>query len=190
MLVRSEEMDFCAGGRRLLPSFSSEESFLSVLLLLPQSKAVPGVFGVLLALPKLAKAPLPSPNDADPLALVGEATEVEDIELKGLFLVLMLPKRLAEGVESWASLRSEDLFIERESVLLLWVHAISMGSYVRRFSVLDTLRSTIPEVRRAVVILLVHLRCSMSTLRAGIDVRRSERRGQMAAVFAEVRIAG
>lgn len=87
-------MDLCAGGRRLLlPSFSSEESFLSKPLLLPQSKAVPGVFGVLLALPKLAKAPLPRPKDAEPLppALVGEATAAEFMELNGLPLLLMLP---------------------------------------------------------------------------------------------------
>lgn len=111
-------MDFCAGGLRDEVSFSSEESRLSVLLL-PQSNAVPGVLGVLLELPKLANAPLPRPNEADPVALVGEATEVEDTELKGLFLLLILPKRLAEGVESGASLRSEDLFVERERVLLL-----------------------------------------------------------------------
>lgn len=92
-------MDLRAGGRRALLSFSSAASFLSVLLLLPQSKAVPGVLGVLFALPKLANAPLPSPKEAEPLALVGEATELEDIELKGLLLLLILPKRLAEGVE-------------------------------------------------------------------------------------------
>lgn len=119
VVVRRADTDFCAGGLRVAVSFSSEESFLSPPLLLPQSNAVPGVLGVLLALPKLAKAPLPRPNEAEPLALVGEATEVEDIELKGLFLLLMLPKRLADGVESWASLRSVDLFIERERVLLL-----------------------------------------------------------------------
>lgn len=122
-------MDLRAGGRRLLLSFSSEESFLSVLLLFPQSNAVPGVFGVLLALPKLANAPLPRPKDADPLALVGEATEVDEIELKGPFLLLMLPKRLAEGVESWASFRSEDLFIERERVLLLCVRSVSDSNF-------------------------------------------------------------
>lgn len=67
---------------------------------LPQSKAVPGVFGVLLVLPKLANAPLPSPNAEEAPELVGEAIEVFEIvlaELNGLVLLLRLPNLLADG---------------------------------------------------------------------------------------------
>jgi len=80
-VVRSADTDFRAGGLR----FSSCVSFLSL----------PGVLGVLLALPK-PKAPFPRLKDAEPLALVGEATAAGELKA---FLLLMLPTRLADGVE-------------------------------------------------------------------------------------------
>jgi len=55
--------------------------------LLPKSNALPGVFGVLAAEPKEAKAPDPKPKAVEP-AVVGEATELAptDVALKGLLL--------------------------------------------------------------------------------------------------------
>lgn len=50
-------------------------SFLSPAILL-KSKAVPGVFGVLVAeAPKDAKAPFPRANAEEPVAVVGEETD-------------------------------------------------------------------------------------------------------------------
>lgn len=79
---RYEDKDFRAIGLRGSFDPSSDESFFSALL--ATSKAAPGVLGVLLALPKLAKAPLPNPNAEDAPVLVGEATEA----------VVMLPMEL------------------------------------------------------------------------------------------------
>jgi hypothetical protein len=98
----SDERDFRAGGRLLSFSSLSDDccSFFSLLGLL-KSDAVPGVLGVLLALPKLAKAPLPNPNADDAPEPVGEATEVADVAaaaLNGLFLLERLPNRFAEVV--------------------------------------------------------------------------------------------
>ena len=113
----------------LFSSFSSLsedcDSFFSKLGLL-KSNAVPGVLGVLIALPKLANAPLPlpSPKAEEAPALVGDASAAEDepIELKGLLLLLKLPKRLAEGVSllSRLSLRS-DLLVDRLNLLVLLI---------------------------------------------------------------------
>lgn len=118
---RKELKDFRAAGLLLsLSSLSDVDGSFFSLLGLPKSNAVPGVFGVLLALPKLANAPLPKPNADDAPELVGDATavvEMDAAELNGLFLLLILPKRFAEGV-SWLSLRS-DLLMERLSLLLL-----------------------------------------------------------------------
>ena len=84
---------------------------------------VPGVFGVLAALPKLANAPLPSPNAEDAPALVGDAREfeVEPMELNGLFDLLKLANRLVEGVSllSRLSLLRSFLLTDRLSLLLL-----------------------------------------------------------------------
>ena len=129
-VVLNEDVDLRAAGL-LLPSFSSLSedcaSLLSLLDLL-QSKAVPGVFGVLLALPKLANAPLPRPKAEDAPELVGDVTEalvVEMVELNGLFRLVRLPNRLDDEEEevSWLSrlsLRS-DLFVDRLSLLLLLI---------------------------------------------------------------------
>lgn len=99
---RRDERDFRAGGRRFSFSSFSEVcgSFFSVLVRL-KSNAEPGVFGVLLALPKLAKAPLPSPNADEAQEAVGDATEVAAVAaaaLKGLVLLDRLPKRFVELV--------------------------------------------------------------------------------------------
>ena len=100
-VARRDDRDLRAGG--LLLSFSSLsegcESFFSVPGL-PKSKAVPGVLGVLLALPKLAKAPLPSPNAVEAPEPVGEATgfvDREAEELSGLLLLFRLPNLFADG---------------------------------------------------------------------------------------------
>lgn len=97
--------------------------------LFPKSKAVPGVFGVLLALPKLANAPLPSPK-APPAPVVGLAVATGPVELNGLLPfcgVEMLPKRFAEGVWSLFSVVvGRDLSMERESLLLLQSRARSV----------------------------------------------------------------
>ena len=68
-------------GGFLLPSLSGSlsgvcASFLSPAILL-NSKAVPGVFGVLVAeaAPKDAKAPFPRANAEEPVAVVGEETD-------------------------------------------------------------------------------------------------------------------
>lgn len=119
--VRRDERDFRAGGRRFCVSSFSGSFFSRPALL--KSKAVPGVFGVLLALPKLAKAPLPSPKADDAPEPVGEATAVAEdagAALNGLDLVERLPNRLPELVSpaSRLSLRSV-LFMERLSLLLL-----------------------------------------------------------------------
>lgn len=99
---RSDERDFRAGGRLLSFSSLSDDcvSFLSLLVLL-KSKAEPGVLGVLLALPKLANAPLPNPKAEEAPEPVGEATEVADVvaaALNGLFLLERLPTRFADAV--------------------------------------------------------------------------------------------
>ena len=126
---RSEERDFRAGG--LLLSFSSLsedcDSFFS-LPGLPKSNAEPGVLGVLLALPKLAKAPLPSPNADEAPEVVGEVTELLEMapaELKVLLLLLKLPIRFADGV-SWLSRLSfrSVLLMDRLSLLLLLVACV------------------------------------------------------------------
>lgn len=78
-VVRNEDSDLRAGGRLSLSSLSA--SFFSADLL--KSKAVAGVFGVLLALPNDANAPLPRPK-ADDAPDVGDAVDV----------VLMLPKEV------------------------------------------------------------------------------------------------
>lgn len=131
--VRREDRDLRGGGRLLSLGFSSDESFLSPLVL-PRSNDAPGVLGVLLGPPK-PKAPLPSPKDAAPaLVALGEARSLG--ELKGLRFpwLLKLPIRLFEGA-SWLSLRS-GLFVERESLPLLWVLliacSISRGGGVAR----------------------------------------------------------
>lgn len=93
----------------------------------PKSNAVFPDLGVLLALPKLAKAPLPSPKAEEAPVLVGEARAgAEERELKGLLLrLLRLPNRLEE-VDS-VSLRS-DLFMLRLNLLLLMVACmVSIG---------------------------------------------------------------
>ena len=81
-------------GAARCPSFS--KSFFSwgvaatgvVAALLPKSKALPGVFGVLAAEPKEANAPDPKPNAVEP-PVVGEATELAPtgVVLKGLLLL-------------------------------------------------------------------------------------------------------
>jgi hypothetical protein len=102
--VRSEDIDFRAGGRLVSLSELSDvgcDSFFSTDPLL-KSNADPGVFGVLPEEPKLAKAPLPNPNAEDaPEPAVGEATDAAEMEpggpLKGLVLLLKDPYRLADG---------------------------------------------------------------------------------------------
>jgi hypothetical protein len=111
-------------GRLLSFAASSDESFFSLACLL-MSTEDPGVLGVLPALPKLAKAPLPSPNADEAPALVGEATaavEMLPTELKGLFFPWPpnVPNRLLPGPESALSLRSV-LFVVRLSLLLLLI---------------------------------------------------------------------
>lgn len=144
--ARSDERDFRAGGRLFsLSSFSAGVcSCFSVPVLL-KSNAVPGVFGVLLALPKLAKAPLPSPNADEAPELVGEATEFADeaaAALKGLLLEDRLPNRFADVV-SWLSRLSvrSVLFIDRLSLLLLllacfvsecWLWLGGLSAYLER----------------------------------------------------------
>ena len=100
--ARRDDSDLRAGGRRF--SFSSFStacgSFLSRGALL-KSNVEPGVLGVLLALPKLAKAPLPRPNAEDAPEPVGEATEADDaaaVALKGFDLLERLPNRFPELV--------------------------------------------------------------------------------------------
>lgn len=111
--------------RRGVGFFSSlSDSFFSAVGVvtadLPKSKAVPGVFGVLFAEPKAAKAPEPSPKAGD-FPAVGEATELAvngALELKGLFLdvPVMLPNRLGpDELPSLLSCRS-DLSMERDSL--------------------------------------------------------------------------
>ena len=99
---RSDERLFRAGGRLLSFSSLSDDcvSFLSLLDLL-KSNAERGVLGVLLALPKLANAPLPSPKADEAPEPVGEATDVADgaaAALNGLLLLERLPNRFAEVV--------------------------------------------------------------------------------------------
>jgi hypothetical protein len=133
-----DDNDFLAAGLRCCVSLSEDavsdppvlSCFFSVPVR-PKSKADPGVFGVLFALPKLANAPEPSPNADEAPVLVGEATaEVVKFAENGLPLPLppMLLNLLAEGVG-----RSEDgsavevLFIDKLSLLLLLVAcAVSM----------------------------------------------------------------
>lgn len=126
------ERDFRGGG--LFSSFSSLlldgcESFFSTPGLL-KSKAVPGVLGVFAVLPKLAKAPLPNPKAEDAPVLVGDAkTGAELRALKGLFLLLILPKRLEEDDElslpSRLSLRSDCLTFRLSLLLLLIACSVS-----------------------------------------------------------------
>lgn len=77
VLARMEERDLRAGGRLSLSSsfLSGTGSFFSLATLL-KSNAVPGVFGVLVALPKDAKAPLPRPKAEDAPEAVGDAVVV------------------------------------------------------------------------------------------------------------------
>ncbi len=125
--ARNDETDFLAGGLRASLSELSEdgcESFFS-LALLPQSKAVPGVFGVLLALPKLENAPLPNAKAFEAPDPVGDATDVVVIAaglLKGLLLLLSDGNRFDDewSLESLLSVRSF-LFVERLSLLVLLI---------------------------------------------------------------------
>lgn len=85
-------------------------SFLSIegeaTSFLAKSKAVPGVFGVFAAPPKLANAPLPRPN-----APPGLAVALPEV---------MLPTRFADGVCSpLSTFEGRDLSVERESLLVL-----------------------------------------------------------------------
>lgn len=91
-----------------------------------KSKAVPGVFGVLLTDPKDAKAPEPSPNAEEP-PVVGEARAPGvngEMVLKGLRPpcddVAPKPFAVAENVRAGGcSFWFSDCEVERESLLVL-----------------------------------------------------------------------
>lgn len=90
-----EEGDCRTGGR--LCSFSSLYDDCVSFLLSPddllKSNAVPALFGVFAAPPKLANAPVPSPKADDAPDVVGDAIGLEGAftALKGLFFALKLP---------------------------------------------------------------------------------------------------
>lgn len=158
------DMDRRGTGAGRFPSlstsfFSALVGMLGMVAVLPQSKAVPGVFGVLAADPNDAKAPDPRPN-ADEAPEVGEATELAvngAFELKGLpFPPDVLPKRRGPGgAPSLPSCRS-DLSMERDSCPALFMNVSQtiesgyayggthFGRRLRRFS-LSMLRQGCPK---------------------------------------------
>lgn len=88
---------------------------------LAKSKAVPGVFGVLAAEPKDAKAPDPRPKALEPPAVGDDTVVALKGGLKGLFLLEdMLPKRFGVSRVGWSLLSCRsDLSMERDSLLVL-----------------------------------------------------------------------
>jgi hypothetical protein len=127
-----DDSDFLAAGLRCCVSLSEDavsdpfalSCFFSAPLLL-KSNADPGVLGVLVALPKLANAPLPNPKAEEAPVLVGEAIAefVKGAE-KGLPLLLppMLLNLFADGVgRSAEGSPVEDLFTDKLSLLVLMV---------------------------------------------------------------------